>query len=63
MHSLGLQEQLLTEYMILQRTIPAAGKRATRAGNIGHITRIANKLVHLAHNQSHILACLKVSFL
>ncbi|CAI8616413.1 unnamed protein product [Vicia faba] len=42
-----------------QRTIPADGKRATRAGNIGHITRIANKLVHLAHNQSHILARLQ----
>ncbi|CAK8576226.1 unnamed protein product [Lathyrus sativus] len=42
-----------------QRTIPAAGKRATRAGNIGHITRIANKLVHLTHNQSRILARLQ----
>ncbi|KAE9620558.1 putative SIT4 phosphatase-associated protein family [Lupinus albus] len=42
-----------------QPTVGAAGKRAPRAGNIGHITRIVNKLVHLAHNQSHILACLQ----
>ncbi|KAG4387186.1 hypothetical protein GLYMA_11G145600v4 [Glycine max] len=42
-----------------QHTVPAAGKRGTRVGNIGHITRIFNKLVHLARNQSHILACLQ----
>nr|KYP68537.1 Serine/threonine-protein phosphatase 6 regulatory subunit 2 [Cajanus cajan] len=42
-----------------QPTVPAAGKRGTRVGNIGHITRIFNKLVHLAHNQTHILACLQ----
>ncbi|XP_061353885.1 uncharacterized protein LOC133298577 isoform X2 [Gastrolobium bilobum] len=42
-----------------QRTVPAAGNLATRVGNIGHITRIANKLVHLAHNRSNILACLQ----
>ncbi|KAJ1425956.1 SIT4 phosphatase-associated protein family [Sesbania bispinosa] len=40
-------------------TVPAAGKQAPRAGNIGHITRIVNKLVHLAHNRSHILTCLQ----
>ncbi|XP_028808034.1 serine/threonine-protein phosphatase 6 regulatory subunit 3 isoform X2 [Neltuma alba] len=39
-----------------QPTVPAAGKQAPRAGNIGHITRIANKLIQLAHNQSHIQA-------
>lgn len=48
--------------VILQHTVPAAGKRATRVGNIGHITRIANKLVYLAHNQNRIQACLQVSF-
>ncbi|KAK7341844.1 hypothetical protein VNO80_24784 [Phaseolus coccineus] len=42
-----------------QPTLPAAGKRGTRIGNIGHITRIFNKLVHLAHNQSHIMTCLQ----
>ncbi|WJX89971.1 hypothetical protein P8452_71919 [Trifolium repens] len=41
------------------RTIPVAGKRATRVRNIGHITQIANKLIHLAHNQSHILSHLQ----
>ncbi|XP_027342210.1 serine/threonine-protein phosphatase 6 regulatory subunit 3-like isoform X2 [Abrus precatorius] len=40
-------------------TVPAAGKQAPRAGYIGHITRIVNKLVHLAHNRSHILTCLQ----
>ncbi|KAK2433929.1 SIT4 phosphatase-associated family protein [Trifolium repens] len=42
-----------------QRTVPAAGKRATRVGNIGHITRIANKIIQMAHSQSHILAHLQ----
>ncbi|ESW22356.2 hypothetical protein PHAVU_005G134600 [Phaseolus vulgaris] len=40
-------------------TVLAAGKQAPRAGNIGHITRIINKLVHLAHNRSLILTCLQ----
>ncbi|OIW08560.1 hypothetical protein TanjilG_03236 [Lupinus angustifolius] len=42
-----------------QPTVAAARKRVPRAGNIGHITQIVNKLVHLAHNQSHILECLQ----
>ncbi|KAJ7981005.1 Serine/threonine-protein phosphatase 6 regulatory subunit 3 [Quillaja saponaria] len=37
-----------------QPTLPASGKRAPRAGNLGHITRIANKLVQLANGQSRI---------
>ncbi|KAG4385844.1 hypothetical protein GLYMA_12G174000v4 [Glycine max] len=40
-------------------TVPAAGKQVPRAGNIGHITRIVNKLVHLAHNRNLILTCLQ----
>ncbi|MED6206639.1 hypothetical protein PIB30_028763 [Stylosanthes scabra] len=40
-------------------TVPAAGKRAPRAGNIGHITRIVNRLVHLAHNRSQLLTFLQ----
>eukprot|EP00256_Glycine_max_P066379 XP_025980974.1 serine/threonine-protein phosphatase 6 regulatory subunit 3-B isoform X2 [Glycine max] len=40
-------------------TVTAAGKQAPRAGNIGHITRIVNKLVHLAHNRNLILTCLQ----
>ncbi|KAJ0021531.1 hypothetical protein Pint_32158 [Pistacia integerrima] len=35
-------------------TLPASGKRAPRAGNLGHITRISNKLVQLASSNSHI---------
>ncbi|KAI4322271.1 hypothetical protein L6164_021982 [Bauhinia variegata] len=42
-----------------QPTIPAAGKRAPRVGNIGHITRIANKLVNLENNQGCIQAYLQ----
>ncbi|XP_024017094.1 serine/threonine-protein phosphatase 6 regulatory subunit 3 isoform X2 [Morus notabilis] len=37
-------------------TVPAAGKRAPRAGNLGHITRNANKLVQLRNSQSRIQA-------
>ncbi|XP_022752860.1 serine/threonine-protein phosphatase 6 regulatory subunit 3-like isoform X2 [Durio zibethinus] len=44
-----------------QPTLPAAGKRAQRAGNIGHITRISNKLVQLGSSNSHIQACLQVN--
>ncbi|XLS51611.1 hypothetical protein HN51_012288 [Arachis hypogaea] len=40
-------------------TVPAIGKRAPRVGNIGHITRVANKLIHLSHNRSNILSCLQ----
>ncbi|GMJ15447.1 hypothetical protein like AT1G07990 [Hibiscus trionum] len=34
--------------------LPAAGKRAPRAGNIGHITRVSNKLVQLGRSNSSI---------
>lgn len=40
-------------------TVPATGKRAPRAGNLGHITRIANKLVQLRNSQSCIQAYLQ----
>ncbi|KAK8641496.1 hypothetical protein V6N13_010897 [Hibiscus sabdariffa] len=42
-----------------QPTLLAAGKRAPRVGNIGHITRISNKLVQLGSSNSHIQACLQ----
>ncbi|OMO67451.1 SIT4 phosphatase-associated protein family [Corchorus capsularis] len=42
-----------------QPTVPAAGKRAPRAGNIGHITRISNKIVQLGSSNSHIQTCLQ----
>jgi serine/threonine-protein phosphatase 6 regulatory subunit 3 len=41
--------------VILQQTVYAVGKQATKVRNIGYITKIANKLIHLAHNQSHIV--------
>ncbi|KAE9600599.1 hypothetical protein Lal_00045470 [Lupinus albus] len=42
-----------------QPTVPADGKRAPRTGNLGHITRMVNRLVHLAHNRSNILKYLE----
>ncbi|KAG8655250.1 serine/threonine-protein phosphatase 6 regulatory subunit 3 isoform X2 [Manihot esculenta] len=39
---------------INQPTVPAAGKQAPRAGNLGHITRISNKLVQLGNTNSRI---------
>ncbi|KAE8710890.1 serine/threonine-protein phosphatase 6 regulatory subunit 3-like isoform X2 [Hibiscus syriacus] len=39
--------------------LPAAGKRAPRAGNIGHITRISNKLIQLGSSNSCIQAYLQ----
>ncbi|XP_030546141.1 serine/threonine-protein phosphatase 6 regulatory subunit 3 isoform X1 [Rhodamnia argentea] len=35
-------------------TLPAAGKRAPKAGNLGHITRISNKLIQHGSVNSHI---------
>ncbi|WCJ41014.1 SIT4 phosphatase-associated family protein [Euphorbia peplus] len=35
-------------------TVPAAGKQAPRAGNLGHVTRISNKLVQLGNTNCHI---------
>uniref|UniRef100_A0A7N0VBC6 SIT4 phosphatase-associated family protein n=1 Tax=Kalanchoe fedtschenkoi TaxID=63787 RepID=A0A7N0VBC6_KALFE len=39
-------------------TLPTSGKQAPCAGNIGHITRISNKLVQMGSNSRHITACL-----
>ncbi|KAK8496172.1 hypothetical protein V6N13_052118 [Hibiscus sabdariffa] len=40
-------------------TSPAAGKCASRVGNIGHITRISNKILQLGSNNSCIKECLQ----
>ncbi|KAG8652139.1 serine/threonine-protein phosphatase 6 regulatory subunit 2 isoform X2 [Manihot esculenta] len=40
-------------------TIPADGRPPPRIGNIGHLTRISNKLVQLGNNNGDILACLQ----
>ncbi|GAB4859225.1 hypothetical protein Ancab_010685 [Ancistrocladus abbreviatus] len=37
-----------------QPTVPAAGKKAPRAGNLGHITRISNRIVQLGQNNRRI---------
>ncbi|CAI0397868.1 unnamed protein product [Linum tenue] len=37
-----------------QPTLPATGKRLPRSGNLGHITRISNKLVQLGNSNSCI---------
>ncbi|KAI4383801.1 hypothetical protein MLD38_009599 [Melastoma candidum] len=37
-----------------QHTLPATGKKSSRAGNLGHITRISNKLVQLSSINSHV---------
>ncbi|XP_059297542.1 uncharacterized protein LOC132050338 isoform X3 [Lycium ferocissimum] len=42
-----------------QPTLPATGQRAPRVGNIGHITRISNKLVQLGKNDIYIQAHLE----
>nr|DAD26190.1 TPA_asm: hypothetical protein HUJ06_027658 [Nelumbo nucifera] len=43
-----------------QPTLPAARRFAPRAGYLGHVTRISNKLVQLGHGNSHIQAFLQV---
>ncbi|CAN4120300.1 unnamed protein product [Withania somnifera] len=42
-----------------QPTLPATGKQAPRVGNIGHLTRISNKLIQLGNNYSCIRAHLE----
>ncbi|KAH0903293.1 hypothetical protein HID58_042796, partial [Brassica napus] len=43
----------------MQPTIPVAGKQAPRVGNIGHISRISNKLVQLSTNNNLIKTSLE----
>ncbi|KAH7568460.1 hypothetical protein JRO89_XS06G0002700 [Xanthoceras sorbifolium] len=40
-------------------TVPAEGGTAPRIGNIGHLTRISNKLVHLGNNNSEFQSYLQ----
>ncbi|KAJ4702988.1 Serine/threonine-protein phosphatase 6 regulatory subunit 3 [Melia azedarach] len=40
-------------------TVPAEGRSSPRIGNIGHLTRISNKLVQLGNNNSEIQAYLQ----
>ena len=52
----------LISFAFMQPTIPAAGKQAPRVGNIGHISRISNKLVQLSTNSNPIKTLLEVRF-
>lgn len=45
---------------LLQPTVPAEGRSPPRIGNIGHLTRISNKLVQLGNSSSQIQAYLQV---
>jgi len=46
---------LCLDYILyLQPTLPSEGKDPPRIGNMGHITRIANKLIQLANSSSMI---------
>ncbi|XP_015882232.3 uncharacterized protein LOC107417977 isoform X2 [Ziziphus jujuba] len=40
-------------------TLPAEGRSPPRIGNIGHLTRISNKLVQLGNNNSNVQAILQ----
>ncbi|KAK6936051.1 SIT4 phosphatase-associated protein family [Dillenia turbinata] len=44
-----------------QPTLPAAARKAPRVGNIGHITRISNRLIQLGSSNSHIQSYLQGS--
>ncbi|KAF8408786.1 hypothetical protein HHK36_004855 [Tetracentron sinense] len=48
-----------TFFSFLQPTVPTEGRSPPRIGNIGHLTRIANKLVQLGNNNSQIQAHLQ----
>lgn len=45
----------------LQPTVPAEGKKPPKIGNIGHLTRISNKLVQLGNNNDQVKAYLQVT--
>lgn len=49
--------------LLVQPTKPAAGKQAPRKGNIGHITRICNKLGQLGNTDSRIRVHLEVCYI
>ncbi|KAI7998750.1 Cell division cycle 20.1, cofactor of APC complex [Camellia lanceoleosa] len=46
-------------YLVGLPTLPAAGKWTPRPGNLGHITRISNKLVQLGNSDKFIQAFLQ----
>ena len=44
----------------LQPTLPAADKKQPKAGNLGHITRIANKIVQIGQGKKSIQTHIQV---
>lgn len=46
----------------VQPTVPSEGKTPSKIGNVGHMTRIANKLIQLGNSNSTIQTHLQVSF-
>ncbi|KAI3697608.1 hypothetical protein L6452_30702 [Arctium lappa] len=50
---------LTTEKKNVTPTVPAEGRMPPRIGNVGHMTRIANKLIQLGANNSYIQAHLQ----
>lgn len=47
-------------YVKLQPTVGLDGSNPPRVGNIGHLTRISNKLVHLGNTNTEIQAFFQV---
>lgn len=57
-----LEDKYIMDSAFMQPTFAAAGKQAPRVGNVGHITRISNKLVQLSTNSNQIKTLLEVRF-
>lgn len=45
----------------MQPTVPAEGRSPPRIGNIGHLTRLSNKLIQLGTDNDQIQAYLQVN--
>ncbi|KZV48807.1 serine/threonine-protein phosphatase 6 regulatory subunit 3 [Dorcoceras hygrometricum] len=56
---LEAEKNLTLAMNVNKPTIPAEGRTPPRIGNIGHLTRIANKLVQLGNNNSEIQTLLQ----
>lgn len=60
LYAKGLKNNVWYRVFIIQPTVPAARRRTPRVGNLGHITRISNKLAQLGNTDTHIKAHLQV---
>lgn len=50
-------------FFFVQPTTPADGSSPPKIGNLGHLTRISNKLIQIASTNNDIQACLQVDFI